>query len=143
MPGDIPISIHGHSDAKPALPALFASTSRAVGAEPGEEFLPPGYLKATASFDVSNAARSIVAPAARPHRARPDELVVLELEDGSTLVTSAARLKEAIERSHPDWLDDDGGVPLEKLRAAGAAPGRGLSEAVGGLVRKVFTFTAG
>src|SRR5262245_18480531 len=130
----VTIKVNGQRKAQ-SLPPLFASASRSVGA-PGEEFLPPGYLQPTATFDVGGAARSVGPAVAETHDAEAEELVVLVLEDGSTLVTSAAKLHEAVERSHPDWLDEDGAIPFEKLRAAGAAPSRGFAEAVGVLVTK-------
>ena len=68
---------------------------------------------------------------------------MLELADGGTLITSASRLRESLARSQPDWLDADGSIPFEKLRAEGAAAQRGFGEAVGGLVSKVFTLVAG
>lgn len=137
----IPIKLTGRAD-DPSLPALLGGTTRSADA-PGNEFLPPGYLRATGTFDVGTAARSVQGAAAQQHEAAGDELVVLELADGSTLITSAARLRDALARSHPDWIDASGTVPLEKLRAEGASAQRGFGEAVGGLVSKVFTLMAG
>ena len=125
------------------LPALLAPSARAAGRS-DDLFLPPGYLVATRSFDVGVAARSSAGGATeRSHTARADEVVVLELADGSTLITSAARLRDSLEQARPDLLGADGAVLLEKLRADGAATGRGFGEAVGGLISKVFTLVAG
>ncbi|HPO18398.1 MAG TPA: CHAT domain-containing protein, partial [Rubrivivax sp.] len=137
----IPIKLTGRVDA-PALPALLSGASRTAGAS-GDDFLPPGYLRPTGSFDVGGAARSVEGAAALQHEAAADEVVVLELADGGTLVTSASRLRDALARCHPDWLDADGAIPFEKLRAEGAAAQRGFGEALGGLVSKVFTLVAG
>jgi CHAT domain/Lecithin:cholesterol acyltransferase len=68
---------------------------------------------------------------------------VLELADGSTLITSAERLRDALARNRPDWLGEGDAIPFEKLRAEGAGAQRGFGEAVGGLVSKVFTLVAG
>jgi triacylglycerol esterase/lipase EstA (alpha/beta hydrolase family) len=140
MAKTLSIKITGRADAA-ALPPLLAGPSRAAGAAP-DPFLPASYLRATATFDVGSAARSTEGAAAHEHAAAAGEVVVLELADGSTLITSAERLYDTLERTHPDWLED-GAIPFEKLRAAGAAPGRGLGEATGGLVSKVYTFVAG
>jgi CHAT domain-containing protein len=141
MPRKISIRLSGRPAPQPSLPPLFAPASRTAGGAQGDEFLPPGYLKPVASVDIGVAARSTGSATAEVLSPEPQELVLLELEDGSTLVTSAARLQEAVERSHPDWLEG-GAIPFEKLRTAGAEPGRGFAEAVGGLITKVFTFTA-
>ncbi len=141
MAPTIPIKLTGRADA-PALPALLSGASRAADGR-GVEFLPSGYLRATGSFDVGAAARSVAGAAALQHDAAADEIVVLELADGGALVTSAQRLRDALQQNHPDWLADDGAIPFEKLRIDGASAQRGFGEALGGLVSKVFTLVAG
>ena len=141
MANRIPIKLTGRAD-DPALPALLGSASRSADGQ-GDEFLPPGYLRATGTFDVGAAARSVEGAAALEHDATDDEVVVLELADGGTLITSAARLRDALARNHPDWVGADGEIPFEKLRAQGSSAQRGFGEAVGGLVSKVFTLVAG
>ena len=137
----ITIKLKGRADA-PVLPALLGGASRAADSV-GDEFLPRGYLRATASFDVGAAARSIEGAAPLQHEAQADEVVVLELADGSTLITSALRLRDSLARSRPDWLEADGAIAFEKLRGEGAAAQRGFGDALGGLVSKVFTLAAG
>jgi pimeloyl-ACP methyl ester carboxylesterase len=137
----IPIKMTGRADV-PTLPAMLTSASRSADGAV-DEFLPRDYLRPTGTFDVGGAARSVEGAVALEHAADPDEVVVLELADGGTLITSAARLRESISRNHPDWLDPEGAIPFEKMRAEGAAAHRGLGEAVGGLVSKVFTLVAG
>lgn len=137
----IPIKLTGRAD-EPALPALLSGTRRAAGGA-GDEFLPPGYLRAVATFDVGAAARGVAGAAALEHPAAGDEVVVLELADGGTLITSAERLRDALARSHPDWLGPHDPIPFEKLRAEAATAQRGFGDAVGGLVSKVFTLVAG
>ncbi len=137
----IPIKLTGRAD-DPALPALLSGTSRAVDGQ-DDDFLPRDYLRPTGTFDVGSAARGVEGAAALEREAAADEVVVLELADGGTFVTSAQRLRDSLARSQPDWLDADGAIPFEKLRAEGAAAQRGFGEAVGGLVSKVFTLVAG
>jgi hypothetical protein len=121
MAPTIPIKLTGRADA-PALPALLSGASRAADGR-GVEFLPSGYLRATGSFDVGAAARSVAGAAALQHDAAADEIVVLELADGGALVTSAQRLRDALQQNHPDWLADDGAIPFEKLRIGGRGAG--------------------
>ena len=102
MARTIPIQITGRTG-EPVLPPLFAGTTRAArGAD--NEFLPASYLRPTGTFDVGAAARSAEGAATHEHAAAADEIVVLELADGSTLITSAERLHDTLRRVHPDWL---------------------------------------
>ena len=125
-----------------SLPAGLMGASRAVAG--GEDiFLPPGYLQPVRSFDVGSSARgSAVGVVRQTHDAHPDEIVVLELADGGLLITSADRLRTTLRQAHPEMLDGDT-ILLEKLRAEGAAPGRGLDDAIGGLISKVFALVVG
>jgi len=121
--------------------ALMGAARSATGGD--DVFLPAGYLQPVRTFDVGPAARgSAVGVVRQTHDAQPDEIVVLELADGGTLVTSATRLRETLRQTHPEMLDGDT-ILLEKLRAEGAAPGRGLGDALGGLISKVFTLAVG
>jgi hypothetical protein len=130
-------------EAEKRLPPLLTPAARSAG-RTDDVFLPTGYLVATGAFDVSPAARSAATGVAKQtHSAGPSEVVVLELADGSTLVTSAERLRETLLRTHPELVGDDGAILLEKLRADGAAPGRGFGEAIGGLISKVYAFAVG
>ncbi|HET7524606.1 MAG TPA: hypothetical protein VFK10_01570, partial [Burkholderiaceae bacterium] len=142
MAKSIPINITGRANA-PTLPSVLSGASRSSDSA-DDDFLPRDYLRPTGTFDVGGAARSAEGGAAAlEHGADPDELVVLELADGGTLITSAARLRDSLARNHPDWLDANGAIPFEKMRAEGAAAQRDLGEAAGGLVSKVFTLVAG
>lgn len=129
-------------EAERRLPPLLTPATRAAG-RTDDVFLPSGYLVPTAAFDVGPAARDAGAAIKQSHAAGPDEVIVLELADGSTLITSAERLRESLALTHPELLADDGGILLEKLRADGAAPGRGFGEALGGLISKVYAFAVG
>ena len=140
-PSNVRLTLTGR-EADAVLPSALMGASRAVAG--GEDvFLPPGYLQPVRTFDVGPAARgSAVGVVRQTHDAQLDEVVVLELADGGTLVTSAERLRETLRQTHPDMLDGDT-ILLEKLRADGAAPGRGLGDAIGGLISKVFTLAVG
>jgi hypothetical protein len=137
----VPIRLVGR-EADRKLPPLLTPASRAVGRS-DDVFLPVGYLVPTAAFDVGPAARDVADALPQSHDAGADEVVVLELADGSTLITSAQRLRASLQQTHPELIGDDGAILLEKLRATGAAPGRGFGEAIGGLISKVYSFAVG
>jgi hypothetical protein len=125
---------------EPVLPALLKDASRAAG-RADDEFLPAGFLQPTGTYEVAGAARgAALAPVER--QAAAEELVLLDLEDGSQYLTSVGRLQETLQRIHPDWLVD-GAIPFDRLVPAADAQARDLGQAIGGIVRKVFTFAAG
>ena len=137
----VELRLIGH-ETEPVLPGVLISATRSIDGGV-DVFLPPGYLQPVSTFDVGPSARSSASGAVqRDHAARADEIIVLELADGGTLITSAGRLHEALGQSHPELLDGDT-ILLEKLRVEGAAAGRGLADALGGLVSKVFTVVIG
>lgn len=143
------ISLHlsARAAAQAQLPQLLNPATRAAGTaqEQADVFLPAGYLQPLASYELSPAARSSAAAAA-PQRSdlAPETLLLIELADGSSLITSVARLQQSLQLSHPELLDPEtGAILLEQLRQQGAAPSRGLGEAAGGLISKVFSFVAG
>ena len=127
------------------LPPLLRPTTRSSEqAEADDPFLPSSYLVATGSFDVSARARGASDGVTEKQRdAKAGEIIVLELSDGGTLITSAARLRDTLERTRPELLGPNGEILLEKLRAEGTAARGGFSEAIGGLITKVFTLVAG
>ncbi len=137
----VELSLTGR-EAEPVLPGVLVSATRST--DGGDDiFLPRGYLQPVSAFDVGPAARSSAGGAVERKRvAQPDEIIVLELADGSTLITSAGRLRGTLAQSHPEMLDGDT-ILLEKLRLDGAAAGRGFGDALGGLISKVFTLVVG
>ncbi len=142
MADTIPLTLNGRKTA-PALPALLRSARRGVG-EADDPFLPAGYLQPRASFDVGSAARGVAdGGGEQRHDAAADEVLVLELVDGSTFITSAARLKAALEISHPELIGADGAILFEQLRAEGAASRGLVGDVIGGLVSKVFALALG
>ncbi len=128
--------------AAPELPPLLVPATRAA-AQGDDPFLPPGYLAPVAVYDTGPAAREVGSAAPQLHPAGPDEVMVLELGDGTSLVTSAGRLRDALAQTRPEWIGADGSIHLEALRAESAAPQRGFSEALGGLIGKVYACRAG
>ena len=142
MPQTIDIQLSGRQ-LEPRLPALLTSASRSGGAA-ADPFLPPGYLIPTSAFDVSAGARSATdATADLKHAAADDEIVVLELADGSTFITSAERLRASLQHSRPELLGPNGEILIDRLREDGGAGRNVFTKAVGGLVSKVFTFAVG
>lgn len=139
----ISIRLNGRPAERPRLPPLLTPAARSADRR-DDAFLPDGYLEPLSAFDLSPAARSAdVALVAQSHAAAANEVLVLELADGSTLITSAGRLRETLLQTHPELVADDGAILLEALRAQGAAPGRGLGDAIGGLISKVYSFAVG
>ena len=125
------------------LPPMLTPAARSAGGK-DDEFLPAGYLYPTVAIDVSPTARGLSGAAAKAsHTSGPNEVIVLELADGSTLITSAERLRATLLLTHPEFISEDGSILLEKMRADGAAPGRGFGEALGGLISKVYAFAVG
>ncbi len=139
----ISIRLNGRPAETLRLPPLLTPAARSADRR-DDAFLPDGYLQPISAFDMSPAARSAdAATLAQTHAASPSEVLVLELADGSTLITSAERLRDTLLQTHPELIAPDGAILLEALRAQGAAPGRGLGEAVGGLISKVYSFAVG
>jgi len=135
---NIPLKFRGR-ESTPALPSWLQSAARATG-QPEDEFLPTAYLKPTGSFDVGISARGSVDGVAEvAHATAADEIIVLELTDGSTFISSASRLRGALRQTHPELIGPHGEIELEQLRAHGAASRGLLGDIAGGLISKVFT----
>src|SRR6476620_10071349 len=102
------------------LPALLNPVMRGGGLD--DPFLPAGFLTPVKTWEVDTLARGAALAAGladQRHQANADELVVLELTDGSIFITSAARLQASLRVSRPQLLGADGTVLLEKLRVEG------------------------
>ena len=141
MPEPVSLRLTGR-ELDPTLPAFLQPTSRGSDATQ-DEFLPAGYLKPVKTFDVGTASRDVAGAKDAKHDTQDDEIVVLELTDGSTFITSAARLRASLEQSHPEMLGPNGEILLEKLQQEGIATRGVIGDAIGGLVRKIFTFVVG
>lgn len=144
--------LRGRALARPEVPALLRAATRGapggVGGVGGDEaesrFLPEGLLQATASLDLSAGLRGGPAGEAAELKGEAGQVLVIELADGGTLVTSPGRLKSALLRKRPDLVDASGAVLFERMSAEGAAMQRGSSPGfVGGMVSRVTTLAVG
>ena len=135
MAENIPLTLNGRK-AAPALPALLRSAQRGAGGA-DDPFLPAGYLQPRATFDVGPAARGVAGGGEQRHDAEADEVLVLELADGSSFVTSAGRLKASLAAVHPELLGADGAILFDRLRAEASASRGPIGDAIGGLVSRV------
>ena len=144
MPHAIPIRLTGRELPGHPKPALLGSFSRSSGAPAADDgFLPSAYIKVETSFDVGMVARSAAGAQVLDQPVGPDEVLVIELADGSTLVTSAGRLLAALEHNRPDLISADGAILFDRLRDEGPATRGFISDAVGGLVSNVFRLSVG
>ncbi len=143
MPGNaIDIVLSGR-EATARLPAMLHPAARSA-ADASDPFFPPHYLTPVTTYDVSPAARSGAdGTTVLQHEARADEVVVLELVDGSTFITSAGRLRATLELTQPDLVGQHGEVLLEALNARNASSRGLIGDMAGGLISKVFTLTVG
>jgi len=135
----ISLQLQGREDSAPRWPGLFSPATRAAGVENGDRFLPAGYLQPRRSFDVGAGARAAAQDAVLRHQAPEDEVLVFELADGSTLVTSAQRLHDALSLSHPDLIAADDSLQLDRLREVAGQTRAGL----GDLIIRVFSIGVG
>ncbi len=137
-----PIKLTGR-ERTPELPGLLRNTARSSGAAE-DPFLPGGYLTPKACFDVGPAARGSDEPAVELRRDTPaDEVLVLELADGSTFITSAAKLKQSLQRSRPELIGGDGEILFDQLHTDDSTRRGLIGDVVGGLVRRVFAIGVG
>ena len=125
-------------EAAPTLPPVLKPSTRSAG-QAADVFLPPDYLRPTCTFDMGASARgSAEGLSEQTRNTDTNEIVVLELTDGSTFISNAGRLRDTLARTAPELLGRDGEILLEKLREGTAAPRGFLGDAVGGLISKVF-----
>ncbi|SMP65865.1 CHAT domain-containing protein [Noviherbaspirillum suwonense] len=142
-PVPVPLSLSGRETGA-RLPSLLNPVMRGGGLD--DPFLPAGFLTPVRTWDVDPLARGAAladGAAEQRHDAGADEVVVLELTDGSIFISSAARLQATLQVSRPQLLAPDGTVLLEKLRVEGAQARGLLGEAAGGLLRRVSTLVVG
>ena len=144
MAETIPLKLTGVPITNPTLPAALRPATRAADGAKASEFLPDGYLKIDAAFDISTRARST--PDGAVEKAIPaddDQVVVLERADGVTVITSARKLKDSLQRIDPEAVEADGTLKLNALRERGEAARGIIGDTVGDLVSRVFTLTVG
>ena len=144
MARDIPLKLNGTPIVNPALPAALRPAIRSLDGAKANVFLPDGYLKINAAFDITARARSTPEGAVeKTVIAGDDEVIVLEMADGVTVITSAKKLEESLRRMDADAVEADGTLKLSALRERGEATRGIIGEAVGDLVSRVFTLTVG
>ena len=144
MADHIPLKLDGTPIANPSLPTALRPPTRSVDGAKATEFLPEGYLKISAAYDISARARSTPEGALEKKIVTEEnEVVVLEMADGVTVITSAERLRESLRRIDPDAADADGALKLSALRERGEATRGIIGAAVSDLVSRVFTLTVG
>jgi CHAT domain-containing protein len=141
MPEVITLDLSGHQNDQAPLPPLLQLASRATG-ESEDPFLPAGYLQTRACFEVGATVRG-GAVESYQYDASDGEVLVIELADGSVLITSAAKLKGSLELSRPDLIGSQGEILFDQLRSEGARARGVIGEAVGGLITRVFALTVG
>src|SRR4026208_2134008 len=122
MARDIPLKLNGTPIVNPALPAALRPAIRSLDGAKANVFLPDGYLKINAAFDITARARSTPEGAVeKTVIAGDDEVIVLEMADGVTVITSAKKLEESLRRMDPDAVEADGTLKLSALRERGEA----------------------
>lgn len=127
---------------RPELPALLRAGALRGTRAVADPFLPDDYVRVVDAFDLSPSGRSSIA--ARSDVAldvKPGQVLVLELPDGTTLITSGARLQDELQRVAPEAAGA-GALELDEVTPRGAAS-RGLLDSLGRLVSKVFVLESG
>ncbi|SDC44680.1 CHAT domain-containing protein [Variovorax sp. CF079] len=138
MSDPIVLKITGRKSEKPEVPSLMRSSTRSVDGRGPDAYLPPELLKAKTAIDVSASTRGSTATTAEQLEAADDEVLVIELADGGTLITSPSRMKAALQRNRPDLVDDAGHILFDRMNVEGALQQRSiLGGAAGSLVTRV------
>ena len=144
MTDSISLKLTGTPIANPSLPNALRPTIRAADGGLANEFLPDGYLKVTAAFEVSQRSRSTPEGAIeKTVQPAESEVVVLEMADGVTVITSAAKLRGAVRRVRPEAVEADGTVKLDALHDRGEETRGIIGDTVGVLFSRVFTVAVG
>ena len=124
------------------LPALLRGGPVRGATGIADPFLPDGYLRVVEAYDLTPAGRSsAVAVRDVDVRVEPGQVLVLELPDGTTLITSGARLEEELRRVAPESVRNRS-IALDAVQPRGAAS-RGIADSLGRLVGRVFVLDRG
>ncbi|WP_051244478.1 CHAT domain-containing protein [Azohydromonas australica] len=134
------LEVQGWEAARKVQPAFLNNAGRSADAGARDELLPDGLVEVTSAVLVGPASREAgTGVPVRTIEAADGEVLLLELEDGSTLVTSAAQLRASLQRSHPEWVTGDT-IRLDLLNQASGGPSRGLmGDVAKAVVKRVFT----
>lgn len=131
----ISLSVPGTRLQDPPLPRLLAPATRGTEHRGEDPFLPTGFLKVERGFDLSGPSRDIGGTDLNPLDLPPDQVVVLEMVDGITVITSAGNLAATLQRIGEESL-----LGLEDRGLAGAASRGGSA---GQLITRLFSLDLG
>lgn len=131
----ISLNVPGTRLQDPPLPRLLAPTTRGTELRGEDPFLPTGFLKVERGFDLSGPSRDIGGTDLNPLDLPPDQVVVLEMVEGITVITSAGNLAATLQQIGEGSL-----LGLEDRGLAGAAS-RGSS--AGQLITRLFSLDLG
>lgn len=135
------LTLTGSSIEAPELPTLLRAGAQRATTLVADAFLPDDYLRVVEAYDLTPAGRSAATVETVAVSVRPGQVLVLELPDGTTLITSGERLEQELTRVAPEAVEKRG-IVLDNVRPGGAAS-RGLLDSLGGLVSKVFVLGRG
>jgi len=131
----ISLNVPGTPLQDPPLPRLLAPATRGTELRGEDPFLPSGFLKVDRGFDLSGPSRDIGGTDLNPLDLPPDQVVVLEMVEGITVITSAGNLAATLQQIGAESL-----LGLEDRGLAGAAS-RGSS--AGQLITRLFSLDLG
>jgi pimeloyl-ACP methyl ester carboxylesterase len=125
-------------------PKLFDAAIRGSSGGDDNVFLPRDYVEVVEAIDLSSAARSAAGRVPRDVEVADGEVLILEMADGVTIVTTAAKLAAAMERVDPSAFEDGKLVLRGALRDRTAvARGGPVGEGVEALFSKIFRTVVG
>jgi CHAT domain-containing protein len=142
---DVTLKVRGRRLPSTASPALFKSATRGSPDAEDNPFLPRDFVTVEEAIDLSIASRSTDA-GSEPHdvEGTRGEVVILEMADGVTVITSPETLAETIARIDPSAIDAEGKLVLQGALATRSATVRGgLADGIEGLVNRFFKLTIG
>ena len=131
----ISLSVPGTRLQDPPLPRLLAPATRGTEHRGEDPFLPTGFLKVERGFDLSGPSRDIGGTDLNPLDLPPDQVVVLEMVEGITVITSAGNLAATLQQIGEESL-----LGLEDRVQAGAASRGGSA---GQLITRLFSLDLG
>ncbi|MBI1398371.1 MAG: CHAT domain-containing protein [Betaproteobacteria bacterium] len=137
----IAVSVPGSPVSSPGLPrALAAGMRDAVAA--GDPFLPAGFVAVLDAYDLARTGRDVAAAPAATMQVSAGEVLVLELDEGVSIITSPEHLRETLARLDPAGAES-AALDLDTLRRQAEATRGWVGDAVGSLVRRVFRLRVG
>jgi CHAT domain-containing protein/pimeloyl-ACP methyl ester carboxylesterase len=139
----VTLKVRGLRLADAAAPKLFQSATRGSSGGDDNVFLPRDYIEVREAIDLSSAARSGAGRVPREVEAGDDEVLILEMADGVTVVTTAAKLAAAMERIDPSAFEDGKLVLRAALRDRTTAVRGTIGEGVEALFTKIFRTVVG